>query len=67
MQSGLDTCSWIHSACADSRRVVSPSSQPGVDDQRGPMDDPAATVRDWDETLRRDEAGWIEERREFLI
>jgi uncharacterized protein YbbC (DUF1343 family) len=31
------------------------------------VDDPAATVGDWDETLRRDEAEWIEERRQFLI
>lgn len=30
-------------------------------------DDREATIRDWDEILRRDEVAWIDERREFLI
>ena len=31
------------------------------------VDDPAATVGDWDAILRRDETAWIEERRKFLM
>ncbi len=31
------------------------------------VDDPEATVRDWDAILRRDEEAWLEERRQFLI
>lgn len=31
------------------------------------VDDSAATVRDWDEILRRDEEAWIDERQPFLV
>ena len=31
------------------------------------VDDPRASIADWDETLREDEEAWIHERRPFLM